>query len=160
MKAASLHPQPGVAAAAPDVAAGRAARRPRAARRERRPWTVKATLRAAFAILLVGTLAIGVFSLWQISRLNASIASVYEQGGRPDLVETEQQELDVISTFLPAELSEDELGELVRAAIAEQDAAGPGDLGKVMRPLMQRVAGRADGGRVNALVRELLAGGG
>lgn len=84
----------------------------------------------------------------------------FERGGRPDLVETEQQELDVISTFLPAELSEDELGELVRAAIAEQDAAGPGDLGKVMRPLMQRVAGRADGGRVNALVRALLAGGG
>ncbi|MCO8423211.1 MCP four helix bundle domain-containing protein [Burkholderia cenocepacia] len=80
MKAASLHPQPGAAAAAPDVAAGRAARRARAARRTRRPWTVKATLRAAFAILLAGTLAIGVFSLWQISRLNASIASVYEQG--------------------------------------------------------------------------------
>ncbi|MEN2469927.1 methyl-accepting chemotaxis protein [Burkholderia sp. GS2Y] len=80
MKAASLHPQPGAAAAAPGVAAGRAARRTRAARRERRPWTVKSTLRAAFAILLAGTLAIGVFSLWQISRLNASIASVYEQG--------------------------------------------------------------------------------
>ncbi|RQU27435.1 methyl-accepting chemotaxis protein [Burkholderia cenocepacia] len=80
MKAASLHPQPGAAAAASGVAAGRVARRARAARRERRPWTVKATLRAAFAILLVGTLAIGVFSLWQISRLNASIASVYEQG--------------------------------------------------------------------------------
>ncbi|MDF3081218.1 methyl-accepting chemotaxis protein [Burkholderia sola] len=80
MKAASLHPQPGAAAAASGVAAGRVAQRARAARRERRPWTVKATLRAAFAILLVGTLAIGVFSLWQISRLNASIASVYEQG--------------------------------------------------------------------------------
>ncbi|OXI34494.1 methyl-accepting chemotaxis protein [Burkholderia sp. AU16741] len=80
MKAASLHPQPGAAAAASGVAAGRVARRARAARRERRPWTVKATLRAAFAILLAGTLAIGVFSLWQISRLNASIASVYEQG--------------------------------------------------------------------------------
>ncbi|MBN3771457.1 methyl-accepting chemotaxis protein, partial [Burkholderia sp. Se-20378] len=80
MKAASLHPQPGTAPAAPNGAAGRAARRLRAARRERRPWTVKATLRAAFAILLAGTLAIGMFSLWQISRLNASIASVYEQG--------------------------------------------------------------------------------
>ncbi|WP_175697058.1 methyl-accepting chemotaxis protein [Burkholderia ambifaria] len=81
MKAASLHPQPGAATSASGAAARpAAARRPRAARRERRPWTVKATLRAAFAILLAGTLAIGVFSLWQISRLNASIASVYEQG--------------------------------------------------------------------------------
>ena len=84
MKAASLHPQPGAAAAAASgsetAAARRPARRGRAARTERRPWTVKATLRAAFAVLLIGTVAIGVFSLWQISRLNASIASVYEQG--------------------------------------------------------------------------------
>ncbi|WP_175837972.1 methyl-accepting chemotaxis protein [Burkholderia anthina] len=80
MKAASMHPQPGAAGVAADATAKPAARRARAARRERRPWTVKATLRAAFAILLAGTLAIGVFSLWQISRLNASIASVYEQG--------------------------------------------------------------------------------
>ncbi|KGC03028.1 hypothetical protein DM81_3392 [Burkholderia multivorans] len=84
MKAASLHPQPGAAAAAASgsetAASRRPARRGRAARIQRRPWTVKATLRAAFAVLLIGTVAIGVFSLWQISRLNASIASVYEQG--------------------------------------------------------------------------------
>ncbi|MFP3663394.1 methyl-accepting chemotaxis protein, partial [Burkholderia sp. SIMBA_043] len=72
MKAASLHPRPGAATSASGAAARpAAARRPRAARRESRPWTVKATLRAAFAILLAGTLAIGVFSLWQISRVNA-----------------------------------------------------------------------------------------
>ncbi|HDR8925846.1 TPA: MCP four helix bundle domain-containing protein [Burkholderia vietnamiensis] len=77
MKAASLHPGPGAAATASHASA---ARRAGTAARLSRPWTVKATLRAAFAILLAGTLAIGVFSLWQISRLNASIASVYEQG--------------------------------------------------------------------------------
>ncbi|MGG5542514.1 methyl-accepting chemotaxis protein [Burkholderia vietnamiensis] len=77
MKAASLHPGPGAAATASHASA---ARRAGTAARPSRPWTVKATLRAAFAILLAGTLAIGVFSLWQISRLNASIASVYEQG--------------------------------------------------------------------------------
>ncbi|MBN3821960.1 methyl-accepting chemotaxis protein, partial [Paraburkholderia sp. Se-20369] len=77
MKAATLRPQPDAPVAMPDHGAKRAARTARAARR---PWSVKATLRAAFAVLLVGTLAIGVFSLAQISRLNGSIASVYEQG--------------------------------------------------------------------------------
>ncbi len=77
MKAASLRPQPGTAAAARN---GSQTRNVPPARRARRPWTVKTTLRAAFALLLAGTLAIGIFSLTQISRLNGSIASVYEQG--------------------------------------------------------------------------------
>ncbi|CAN0620082.1 methyl-accepting chemotaxis protein [Burkholderia multivorans] len=77
MKAASLRPQPGAAAAARN---GSQTRNARPARRARQPWTVKTTLRAAFALLLAGTLAIGIFSLAQISRLNGSIASVYEQG--------------------------------------------------------------------------------
>ncbi|KVN29228.1 chemotaxis protein [Burkholderia pyrrocinia] len=80
MKAATLRPQPDAPVAMPDDGAKRAGRTARAARRTRRPWSVKATLRAAFAVLLVGTLAMGVFSLAQISRLNGSIASVYEQG--------------------------------------------------------------------------------
>lgn len=71
MKAASMSPRSNAAAVAPDT---------NRARRERRPWAVKTTLRAAFAVLLAGTLAIGAFSLAQISRLNGSIASVYEQG--------------------------------------------------------------------------------
>ncbi len=77
MKAASLRPQPGAAAAARN---GSQTRNPQPARRVRQPRTVKTTLRAAFALLLAGTLAIGIFSLAQISRLNGSIASVYEQG--------------------------------------------------------------------------------
>jgi len=77
MKAASLRPQPGAAAAARN---GSQTRNAQPARRARQPWTVKTTLRAAFALLLAGTLAIGIFSLTQISRLNGSIASVYEQG--------------------------------------------------------------------------------
>ncbi|CAN0619907.1 methyl-accepting chemotaxis protein [Burkholderia multivorans] len=77
MKAASLRPQTGTAAAARN---GSQTRNAQPARRARQPWTVKTTLRAAFALLLAGTLAIGIFSLTQISRLNGSIASVYEQG--------------------------------------------------------------------------------
>jgi uncharacterized protein YqeY len=81
----------------------------------------------------------------------------YRAGARDDLVQSEQEELDVISSYLPAELTDDELTSLTRDVIAEVGATSPADLGKVMGPLMKRIAGRADGGRVNALVRELLA---
>lgn len=83
----------------------------------------------------------------------------YADGGREDLVAVEQRELDVISTFLPAVLTEEEVATLVNAVIAEVGAESPGDVGKVMKPLMERVAGRADGKRVSELVRELLAAG-
>ena len=80
----------------------------------------------------------------------------YQAGGREDLVRGEQEELDVIQAYLPAELSDDELSAEVRAAIAEAGASGPADIGKVMGSLMKRLGGRADGTRVSALVRELL----
>ena len=81
----------------------------------------------------------------------------YSAGGRDDLVRAEQEELDIITAYLPASLTDDELAALVHAAILEAGASGPGDLGKVMGPVMKQVAGRAEGGRVNALVREMLA---
>jgi hypothetical protein len=83
----------------------------------------------------------------------------YRKGGRDDLADAEQEEFDVISTFLPAGMSEDEVVEIIGAVVSEVGAEGPGDLGKVMRPVMERVAGRADGKRVNELVREQLASG-
>ncbi len=83
----------------------------------------------------------------------------YEKGGRDDLVRGEQEELEAITAFLPAGLTDDEVAELARAVVAELGASGPEDLGKVMGPLMQRIAGRADGRRANELVRELLAAG-
>jgi uncharacterized protein YqeY len=83
----------------------------------------------------------------------------YRDGDREDLASAEQQELDVISTFLPAGLTEDEVASLVGEVIADVGAASPGDVGKVMKPLMERIAGRADGKRVSELVRERLAAG-
>lgn len=82
----------------------------------------------------------------------------YEKAGRDDLVASEQTELDIINEFLPAGLTPDELTALVDETIAEVGAAGPDDLGKVMGPLMGKIAGRADGREANALVRERLAG--
>jgi hypothetical protein len=83
----------------------------------------------------------------------------YREGGRDDLVQVEQRELELIESFLPAALSEQEAIEMARSAIAEVGAGGPGDVGKVMGPLMKRIDGRFDGRRANELVQELLASG-
>lgn len=80
----------------------------------------------------------------------------YEKANRADLVAKEQVELTVIEEFLPQQMSDDDLRALVREVIEEVGAAGPSDLGKVMRPLLAKVAGRADGGRVNQMAREFL----
>lgn len=82
----------------------------------------------------------------------------YQKANRADLVAKEEVELTVIEEFLPAQLSDDELRTLAHEVIAETGASGPGDVGQVMRPLMERVAGRADGRRANEIARELLAG--
>ena len=78
--------------------------------------------------------------------------------GRADLVAKEQGELDAITEFLPQQMSEDDLRAIVREVIAEAGATSAADLGKVMRPLIARIAGRADGGAANAIAREILAG--
>lgn len=81
----------------------------------------------------------------------------YRKGNREDLVEQEQRELDIIETFLPQQLGEDEVRQLVEETIAEVGASGSDDLGKVMSPLMKKLDGRADGRVANAIVRELLS---
>ena len=79
-------------------------------------------------------------------------------GGRDDLAAAAESELVIVSEFLPAELTDAELEEVVRDVLAEVGATGPQDLGKVMKAAMPKVAGRADGSRVSALVRQVLAG--
>lgn len=85
-------------------------------------------------------------------------ATAYADGGRPERAERESAELSVVETYLPAQLDDAELAELVRAAIAETGAAGPRGMGPVMKAVQPRVAGRADGGRVSTEVRRQLAG--
>ena len=93
------------------------------------------------------------------AKLRRDSIEEFRKGEREDLATAEEEELEVISAYLPQALSDDELRELVRETIAEVAAAEPSDLGRVMGPLMQRVAGRADGRRANELVRELLVSG-
>ncbi len=83
-------------------------------------------------------------------------AKAFRDGDRPELAEAEEAEAVVIEAYLPAELTDDELREIVSAAVAETGASSPKDMGNVMKPAMAQVAGRADGKRVSALVQEAL----
>jgi uncharacterized protein YqeY len=85
---------------------------------------------------------------------------LFRQGGRQDLVEKESAEAKVLERFLPAAMSAAELVALVDAAVAETGASAPRDMGKVMKVLVPRVAGRADGAEVSRLVKERLSGAG
>jgi uncharacterized protein YqeY len=85
-------------------------------------------------------------------------AEAFDGGGRPDRAERERAEGAVIDAYLPAQLSDDELRELVAAAITESGAEGPRGMGAAMKVLGPRTAGRAEGGRVAAEVRRQLAG--
>jgi len=78
--------------------------------------------------------------------------------GRDDLVEANQAEIAVLEDFLPEAMSADELREIVKAAIAEIGASAPADMGKVMKVAMAKVAGRAPGGEISTMVKELLSG--
>lgn len=79
-----------------------------------------------------------------------------EKAGRPDLADASRAELALLQAYLPAQLSAAELEELTRQAIAATGAAGPQDMGKVMKEIMPRIQGRADGKAVNEIVRRLL----
>jgi uncharacterized protein YqeY len=84
-------------------------------------------------------------------------AEAFDGAGRTELAERERAEGTVLDRYLPAQLGDDELGELVAAAIAEAGATTPRDMGAVMKLVQPRVAGRADGKRVSDEVRRRLA---
>ncbi len=83
----------------------------------------------------------------------------FRRAGRTDLVAREEAELAIVREYLPRALDAEELRRLAREAIAEAGAATPRDVGRVMKLLMPRVKGAADGTEVNRVVTELLGGG-
>jgi uncharacterized protein len=86
-------------------------------------------------------------------------AAQFRDGGRPELAEQEESEARIIEQYLPAELSDSELDEIVAAAIADTGATEPKDMGTVMKAVMARSQGRADGKIASARVREALSTG-
>ena len=83
----------------------------------------------------------------------------FEKGGRADLIEKTQAEIQVLLSYLPEQLSEEEIQKLVAAAIEESGAKTPKDMGKVMAILMPKVKGKADGKLVNETVKKALVQG-
>jgi uncharacterized protein YqeY len=83
-------------------------------------------------------------------------AEQFRDGGRPELAEREEAEARLIETYMPAELDDAELDAIVKAAIAEIGAHDPKDMGQVMKAVMAKAGGRADGKRASARVREAL----
>jgi uncharacterized protein YqeY len=85
-------------------------------------------------------------------------ARAYREAGRDDLAGGEEAEGELISSYLPAELSEAELEEIVQRAVRDSGAASAKDMGRAMKQAMAAVDGRADGSRVSGLVRASLGG--
>jgi uncharacterized protein YqeY len=83
-------------------------------------------------------------------------AKAFRDGGREESAAQEESEAELISTYLPEQIAEDELKAIVSDAVAQINASSPQDMGKVMALVMPQVKGRADGNRVSAAVKEHL----
>jgi uncharacterized protein len=83
-------------------------------------------------------------------------AAQFRDGGRPELAAQEESEAKIIETYLPAELDDAQLAEIISAAIEETGASGPKEMGQVMKVVIAKSGGRADGKRASAGVREAL----
>jgi uncharacterized protein YqeY len=83
---------------------------------------------------------------------------IYKTQGREDLIEEETKQANVISAYLPEQLSGEKLEEEIKSIIASVGAAGPGDLGKVIGAASKSLAGKADGKAISEMVKKLLSG--
>jgi uncharacterized protein YqeY len=84
-------------------------------------------------------------------------AAQYTAGGRPELAENENAEITILEAYLPRQLTDAELAELVQESVAASGAKGPRDMGAVMKALMPKIAGRAEGKRVSDAVKSALS---
>jgi len=91
----------------------------------------------------------------EVKRRKDSIEQ-YKTGGRPELAAQEEAEIKILSVYLPEQMGEDEVRKIVQESVKEAGATGAQDLGKVMKVLMPKVKGRADGNLVNKLAKEEL----
>lgn len=85
-------------------------------------------------------------------------ADAYEKGGRTDLMEKELQEREIVLSYLPEQLDDEAIRAAVQEIVTQVGASTPQDMGRVMGAAMKRLRGRAEGSRVQAIVREALGG--
>jgi uncharacterized protein len=97
-------------------------------------------------------------ALTQIAKQRRDAIEQYQKAGRTDLADLEAEELAIITTFLPQQLSEAEIARAIDAIIAQVGAISAKDMGKVMGPVMQQLQGQADGRKVQEMVKQRLAG--
>ena len=96
--------------------------------------------------------------LQKLHKQRKDAAALYEEQNRPDLLEDEVFQAGVIEAYLPAQMSEEEIGEVVKSIIAKTGASSPADMGKVMGAAMGQLAGKADGKIISMLVKKFLVG--
>lgn len=95
-------------------------------------------------------------ALQKLAKQRKDSLEVYEQQGREDLASVERSELEIIETFLPAQMDAAEVKSVVEGIIAEMGVSGPTAMGKVMPAAMQALSGKADGKLISQFVKELL----
>lgn len=83
----------------------------------------------------------------------------YREGARPELADKEEREIAILETYLPQQASEAEIRAAIAELVAAQGLTSPKDIGKVMKPTLERFGTRADGATINRIARELLTGG-
>jgi uncharacterized protein len=81
----------------------------------------------------------------------------FQTGGRMDLVEKEKSEIEILKSFLPQPLSQEEILKIIDQSIQETQASSPKDIGKVMKSVIPKIGGKADGKLINQLVKERLS---
>ena len=85
-------------------------------------------------------------------------AEAFDGGGRPELAEKERREIEILEDYLPAQLGEDEIAARIAAFVEERGLSGPAAIGVVMKEMLPRFQGAADGATVSRLARQVLAG--
>ena len=96
--------------------------------------------------------------LMQLAKQRRDSIKQFTDAGRDELADKEAKELVILEEYLPAQLSDADIESAVDEAIAKTGASGPSDMGKVMGPVMQKLKGQADGGKVQAIVKAKLLG--
>lgn len=115
----------------------------------------ESTLRAQGQEALTETQEIEVLS--QLAKQRRDSIEQYHQAGRDDLAEQEAQELAILEEYLPKQLSDEEVAAVIDEVIATVGATSAKDMGKVMGPVMQKLKGRAEGQKIQAMVKEKLS---